>query len=77
MSTPSPPGGLLEGWQYLNDFARDEVKKHPRTVSRWCKKPDGLPYSTLGNSKIIHIETARQWLFSRMRQRNPRRSKRA
>jgi hypothetical protein len=72
MSSPTPK--LLDGWQYLKDFAREEVKKHPRTVDRWTKKPGGLPYTKLGNSKIIHSPTAREWLFGGMRRPNARRS---
>ena len=35
-------------------------------------EPDGLPYLKLGRDRYIHIETARQWLFSRRsRRRNP------
>lgn len=64
---------LLDGWEYLDDFA-DEVEKHPRTVERWTKQADGLPYAQLGNHKIIHIPTAREWLLSRMRNPNPRRT---
>jgi hypothetical protein len=65
---------FLDGWKYLEDFARDEVKKHPRTVERWTKEVGGLPYSQLGNKKIIHIPTAREWLFGRMHRPNPRRT---
>lgn len=72
MSSPAPK--LLDDWKYLADFARDEVEKHPRTVERWTKEPDGLPYAQLGNQKIIHIPTARQWLFGRMHRPNTRRT---
>jgi hypothetical protein len=64
---------LLDGWLELDDFARDEVKKHPRTVKRWTKKPNGLPYATLGKTVIIHVPTARDWLFAGMRRPNRRR----
>jgi hypothetical protein len=70
MSTPR----LLDDWKYLHDFAHDEVKKHPRTVERWTKGPNGLPYAYLGNQKIIHIPSAREWLFGRMRNPNQRRT---
>jgi hypothetical protein len=63
---------LLDGWLVLDDFARKEVKKHPRTVDRWTRTPDGLPFAKLGNRKIIHIATAREWLFSRLRRPNQR-----
>jgi hypothetical protein len=35
--------------------------------------PDGLPFAKIGNRHLIHIPTAREWLLSRVRQRNPRR----
>jgi hypothetical protein len=65
---------LLDGWLELEDFARDEVRKHPRTVTRWTKGPDGLPVAYLGKTPIIHVQTAREWLFARMRRPNRRRS---
>jgi hypothetical protein len=65
---------LLDDYLELSDFARDEVKRHPRTVTRWTKEPDGLPYTTMGKTVLIHIPTAREWLFNRMRRPNPRRS---
>lgn len=64
---------LLDDWVGLEDFA-DQVKRHPRTVGRWTQQPDGLPYAMLGNMKIIHIPTAREWLFGRMHQPNRRRT---
>jgi hypothetical protein len=71
---PSTTPRLLDGWLKLDDFARDEVKRHRRTVDRWTQQPDGLPYATLGNMKIIHIPTAREWLLGRMHRPNPRRA---
>ena len=64
---------LLDDWLEIDDFARDEVDRHPRTVKRWTKEPDGLPYAMLGNTTIIHVPTARDWLFGRMRHSAPRR----
>lgn len=75
MSPPTPK--LLDDWRELGDFARDEVERHPRTVNRWTEEPDGLPYARLGNRKIIHIPTAREWLLSRMCRPNPRKPARA
>ena len=62
----------------LNDFLADyvdlepfanEVDRDPRTVRRWLDQPDGLPYTRLGNRILIHIPTAREWLFGRMHHR--------
>ena len=71
-TTPIAPR-LLDGWKYLEDFAREDVSRHPRTVKRWTKQPNGLPYRRLGNRDLIHIETARTWLFAGMSRPNPRR----
>jgi hypothetical protein len=62
---------LLEDYLDIDVFASQEVKRHPRTVKRWTDEPDGLPYTTLGNRILIHIPTAREWLFARMRNPNP------
>lgn len=77
MSPTLPTTRLLDDWLELEAFARDEVKRHPRTVKRWTKSPDGLPYAMLGKTPIIHIPTAREWLLGRMRQPNPRKAARA
>lgn len=74
MSPTLPATRLLDDWLELEVFARDEVKRHPRTVKRWTKSPDGLPYAMLGKTPIIHIPTAREWLLGRMRRPNPRKS---
>jgi hypothetical protein len=39
-------------------------------------EPNGLPFTQLGNRKIIHLPTAREWLLSRMRRPNPERPRR-
>jgi hypothetical protein len=36
---------------------------------------DGLPYTRLGNQRLIHLATARAWLMRRLRP-NPRRRRR-
>jgi hypothetical protein len=64
--------GLLDDCLELEAFAR-EIERHPRTVKRWMREPDGLPYTTLGKTPLIHIPTARQWLLGRMRRPNQRR----
>jgi hypothetical protein len=60
-----PTTKLLDDWIKMEDFARD-IKRHPRTVRRWMLEPDGLPYTRLGKTPIIHMPTARQWLLGRM-----------
>jgi hypothetical protein len=60
MSSP-----VLEDFLEVVPFAR-EIKRHPRTVKRWIDQPDGLPYTTMGKTILIHTPTARQWLLSRL-----------
>jgi hypothetical protein len=61
---------LLTDYADLEPFAK-EVKRTVRTVYAWMKEPDGLPYTRIGNRILIHIPTAREWLFNRMRRPNP------
>jgi hypothetical protein len=65
---------VLDEFIELVQFAREEVKKHPRTVKRWTKQPDGLPTALMGRTEYVHVPTARQWLRNRLRQRNSRRT---
>jgi hypothetical protein len=68
---------LLAGYIRAQQLATDpQIKKTYRTVLNWMNQPDGLPYIQLGNQRLIHLETARAWLMSRMRQRNPARRRR-
>jgi hypothetical protein len=70
--TASPK--FLDDFLDLELFAK-EVDRHPRTVDRWTKEPDGLPYTNIGNRKLFHIPTAREWLMRRMRRPAPRRER--
>jgi hypothetical protein len=74
--SPNSTTGLLDDCVELEVFAR-EVKRHPRTVKRWMKKPGGLPYIPMGHQTIIHIPTAREWLLGLMKKPNPRRQPKA
>jgi hypothetical protein len=56
---------LLTDYLDLEPFAK-EVNRNPRTVRRWLNQPGGLPYTRIGNRILIHIPTAREWIFSRM-----------
>ena len=62
---------FLADYLDLEPFAA-EVDRDPRTVRRWLNKPDGLPYTRIGNRILIHIPSAREWLLARVRLRNPR-----
>jgi hypothetical protein len=67
---------FLADYLDLEPFA-EEADRHPRTVRRWLNEPDGLPYTRLGNRILIHIPTAREWLFARMHHRTRRHKARA
>ena len=64
---------FLADYLDLEPFAA-EVDRHHRTVRRWLNEPNGLPNTRIGNRILIHIPTAREWLFARMRHPNPRRA---
>jgi hypothetical protein len=62
---------LLEDFLDLDPFAA-EINRHPRTVRRWLDQPNGLPYTKIGNRILIHVPTAREWIFSRMQNQKKR-----
>jgi hypothetical protein len=62
---------VLEDLLEIELFAA-EIKRHPRTVRRWIDQPNGLPYTTLGNRILIHRQTAREWIMSKMKNVGPR-----
>jgi hypothetical protein len=64
---------LLEDFLDLEPFA-ELVDRDPRTVRRWMNGPDGLPFTRIGNRLLVHVPTAREWIFSRMRKPNARRA---
>lgn len=64
---------ILDDYLDLEHFAR-EAKRTTRSVRRWMDEPGGLPYTRIGNRILIHAPTAREWVFSRMRRPNPRRT---
>jgi len=69
----SPESDLLDGYIDVEPFAK-KVNRCPRTVRRWTQEPDGLPYVKIGSRVLIHVETAKAWIFGRMRKPNARRS---
>ena len=48
-----------------------------RTVERYRRQPDGLPYCKLGRTIYIPKEAADEWILSRVTRRNPRRAPRS
>jgi hypothetical protein len=73
MQVPTMSVDILEGFLDVTPFA-EQVKRDPRTVLRWMSEPDGLPYTKIGNRRLIHVPTAREWLLNRMHRPNPRRA---
>jgi hypothetical protein len=70
-----PTAGVLDGYVDVVPFAQ-EVERSPRTILRWMDGPDGLPYSKIGNRRLIHVEGAKAWVRGRMRNPNPSRAAR-
>ena len=68
----SQPDDLLDGYLPLDQIAKS-FRRHPRSIRRWTMQPDGLPFLKIGNQVFVHVETAREWMLSRVRQLNPRR----
>jgi hypothetical protein len=65
---------ILEDYLDLEPFAA-QVGRAPRTVRRWMDQPDGLPFTRMGSRLLVHVPTARKWLFDRMRHPAPRRQR--
>jgi hypothetical protein len=66
---------ILEDFVEVARFASD-LHKHPRTIHRWTTMPGGLPVSEIGNKRLIHLPTARQWIMSRLKAPNLGRQRR-
>jgi hypothetical protein len=66
--------GVLDDFLDIEPFA-DQVNRDPRTVRRWMDEPDGLPFTKIGNRRLIHVPTARDWLLGRMIRPNQRRDR--
>jgi hypothetical protein len=63
---------ILEGYVTERQFAEDHDIS-PRTVHRYRRQADGLPYVEFAGRIWINMPLARQWLDGRLRQANPRR----
>ena len=66
---------FLQGYVDLQRFPT-EVDRDTRSIRRWMDEVDGLPYVQLGSRRLIHLESARAWLMSRIKHRNPERRRR-
>jgi hypothetical protein len=65
------PTDILTDYAEVPQIAAD-FGKCVRTVIRWMDEPNGLPFVKVGNKRLVHIPTARQWLLGRMKNPNPR-----
>jgi hypothetical protein len=59
---------------YTMRGATYEVDCH--LVTRRNDEPNGLPFTRIGNRILIHVPTASEWIFGRMRRPNPQRHRR-
>jgi excisionase family DNA binding protein len=57
---------LLENFLTFEELAKD-LGCHPRTIIRWTRQPNGLPYTTMGKTPLIHVAEWQKWLVSRTR----------
>jgi hypothetical protein len=63
---------IFDDYLTFKNFGK-AIGRCERTVERWAEKPDGLPYLKVGRFKLVHVPTAKDWLLSHVKQRNPRR----
>jgi hypothetical protein len=64
------PNCILTGYAEKEDFARAN-KVTSRTLDRYRKRPNGLPWLAWGGKIYIHIETGKQWLAEQLKKPNP------
>jgi hypothetical protein len=65
------PTDILADYADVPQLAAD-FDKCERTIIRWMDEPDGLPYVKIGNKRLVHVPSAREWLLSRTKRPNPR-----
>lgn len=46
--------------------AAARLGKHPRTLMRWTRKPDGLPFVRIGQVPYLHGPTVNRWIARRL-----------
>jgi hypothetical protein len=73
---PTPQTDLLADYLDLEPFAV-EVGRTTRTVRRWMDEPNGLPFTRIGNRRLIHVPTAKAWILGRVRTLNPKRERKS
>lgn len=65
--------GLLDDYLTRPQLAT-ELRRSEKTVARYERLPDGLPYTMIGNRRLYRRAAVLRWLESRERRPNPRRS---
>jgi hypothetical protein len=60
---------ILNDYVTLKQFAGD-IGKSTRTVTRWMDNA-GLPFLKFGRERLVHLPSAKRWMFGRVQQRNP------
>jgi hypothetical protein len=61
---------ILADYLTVDELAKN-LDRHPRTIIRWTRGRNGLPFTSMGKTKLIHIPTWQAWLQNRMRRPNP------
>ena len=74
--TPQAGSIIAEGYVHRDVFAAREGVS-PRTVSRYCNEPDGLPHMLFGGRLYIPEDEGRAWIRNRVKRPNPSRRKAA
>jgi hypothetical protein len=69
-----PNASILDGYIPQEQFAKD-LDVDVRTIERYRRQPDGLPYVKLGGQVFIPLDIAREWLLGRVQRPNQRRLK--
>lgn len=47
--------------------------KHPRTIMRWTKQVDGLPFIRIGQIPYLHLPSVQAWIEHHIQHPNPTR----
>ena len=47
------------------------LNKHPRTIMRWTRQADGLPFVRIGKVPYLHVPSTQRWIERRIQHPNP------
>jgi hypothetical protein len=59
----------------VRDVAARLGRSH-RTLMRWTRLPDGLPFVRIGHTPYLHVPSTQQWIARRLTRPNPTRRRR-